>query len=367
MKKGFYNRIKPKIVVLLVVIALLGITLPALAQTGTVNAILFYSTSCPHCHKVIDEDLPPLLEKYGERLKILGINVSALEGQQLYQAAVQRFNIPQERLGVPALIVGDTVLVGSYEIPTLFPDIIEEGLAAGGIGWPDIPGLLEIIPEEEATNTDEQPASESASSEPASSNPQSPIEAGIQELTVAQRFALDPAGNTLAVIVLIGMLCSLVGVGYNFTKTQNPEGSNWPTWFIPTLCLIGLGVAGYLSYVEVTQSEAVCGPVGDCNTVQQSAYAVLFGILPIGVLGVVGYILILIAWLVQYYGPSSLRKAAAIALWLMAILGVLFSIYLTFLEPFVIGATCAWCIVSAIMMTLVLWASTKPAKFAWAY
>ena len=41
--------------------------------------------------------------------------------------------------------------------------------------------------------------------------------------------------------------------------------------------------------------------------------------------------------------------------------GVLFSIYLTFLEPFVIGATCAWCITSAIIMTLIFLASTGPA------
>ena len=45
----------------------------------------------------------------------------------------------------------------------------------------------------------------------------------------------------------------------------------------------------------------------------------------------------------------------------MAWFGVLFSIYLTFLEPFVIGASCAWCLSSAIVMTLILWASTGPA------
>jgi uncharacterized membrane protein len=39
----------------------------------------------------------------------------------------------------------------------------------------------------------------------------------------------------------------------------------------------------------------------------------------------------------------------------MVVAGTLFSIYLTFLEPFVIGATCAWCLASAIIMTLLLW------------
>jgi len=41
--------------------------------------------------------------------------------------------------------------------------------------------------------------------------------------------------------------------------------------------------------------------------------------------------------------------------------GTLFSIYLTFLEPFVIGATCAWCLTSAIIMTALLWLTAGPA------
>jgi uncharacterized membrane protein len=119
--------------------------------------------------------------------------------------------------------------------------------------------------------------------------------------------------------------------------------------------LIGLGVAGYLAYVETTQVEAVCGPVGDCNTVQQSTYARLFGILPIGVLGMLGYIIILAAWLVNCFGSGRLADLAALALLGMTGFGTLFSIYLTFLEPFVIGATCAWCLTSAIIMTLLFW------------
>ena len=117
------------------------------AQPERVHAILFYSPSCPHCHKVINEDLPPLIEKYDEELIIMGINVSTPEGQELYQAAVRHFNIPENRIGVPSLIVGDIVLVGSIEIPAEFPKIIETALANGGIDWPDIPGLSSVISE----------------------------------------------------------------------------------------------------------------------------------------------------------------------------------------------------------------------------
>ena len=43
--------------------------------------------------------------------------------------------------------------------------------------------------------------------------------------------------------------------------------------------------------------------------------------------------------------------------------GILFSIYLTFLEPFVIGATCAWCVTSAILMTVLFVLTLRDGKY----
>jgi uncharacterized membrane protein len=123
-------------------------------------------------------------------------------------------------------------------------------------------------------------------------------------------------------------------------------------------------VAGYLAYVETANVEAVCGPVGDCNTVQQSEYARLFGLLPIGILGLFGYSLILVAWLARRYASGRIAVYASLALMMMSAGGLLFSIYLTFLEPFVIGATCAWCLTSAILMTALFWLSLAPGQRA---
>jgi len=119
-----------------------------------------------------------------------------------------------------------------------------------------------------------------------------------------------------------------------------------------------------LSYVEYSQANAICGPVGNCNTVQKSPYAHLFGFLPVGVLGVIGYLLILLSWILQEFGPQHWRKYSSLSAWGLSWFGVFFSIYLTFLEPFVIGATCAWCISSAIIITLILLATTGPAMQA---
>jgi uncharacterized membrane protein len=42
----------------------------------------------------------------------------------------------------------------------------------------------------------------------------------------------------------------------------------------------------------------------------------------------------------------------------MAFGATAFSVYLTFLEPFVIGATCMWCITSSVVVALLLLATT---------
>jgi uncharacterized membrane protein len=177
------------------------------------------------------------------------------------------------------------------------------------------------------------------------------------------KLARDPAGNALAIITLLGMV---LVVSYVLVAWSHAAGepAMWQSWAIPLLSLLGLGVAGYLAYVETQQVAAMCGPVGDCNTVQQSPYAWLFGLIPIGVLGLLGYAAILIVWVVARFGHGPLAGLAWPALLAMTLSGTLFSIYLTLLEPFVIGATCAWCLTSAIVMTALLALTAAPGKRA---
>ena len=362
---------------------------PVRADNAVVRAILFYSPSCAHCHKVIQDVLPPLFEQYGEQLEMVGVDTTSPGGSALFEAAIQRFAISPERQAVPMLIVGETILLGSLDIPEQFPGLIERHLAQGGIDWPDIPGLREAL----ATSQPEPTATPALASTPGAvaqvSSPETPThqpepppaQADVAQPSptaapsgliipsdsnpgVGERLARDPVGNTLAIVVLLGMILSFTAI----FKLLRPVAANVrftrPSIWIPVLCLIGMGVAGYLAYVETAQVEAVCGPVGDCNTVQQSEYARLFGVLPIGVLGLAGYVAILAAWLVGRVGPKSPARQGSLALLGMTLFGVLFSIYLTFLEPFVIGATCAWCLTSAVIMTLLFWLSIAPGKSA---
>ncbi len=183
----------------------------------------------------------------------------------------------------------------------------------------------------------------------------------MESMTMLDRFNQDRTGNALSVLVLLVMLVSLVLKIY----PPRTRGDPWPPWVIPLLVVLGIGVAAYLSYIEVTHAEAACGPVGDCNTVNQSEYATLFGFLPVGVLGLLGYGSILFFWAVGRLSSERWNSQAHLALWGAAVFGTLFSVYLTFLEPFVIGATCAWCLSSALIMTLLLWASAPLAARGW--
>jgi uncharacterized membrane protein len=83
------------------------------------------------------------------------------------------------------------------------------------------------------------------------------------------------------------------------------------------------------------------------------------------VLGLIGYLAMMFAWVLTWSTSPTIGSAARVALFGMAWFGVLFSIYLTFLEPFVIGATCMWCISSALIMLALLWVTAGPGWDAW--
>ncbi len=165
-------------------------------------------------------------------------------------------------------------------------------------------------------------------------------------------------GFELAIAVLIGMILAVIYVVIQIIRAMQGAsvGSSapWRERAFVALSVLGMAIAGYLAYVETQAVAAFCGPVGDCNTVQSSPYAKLFGVLPIGVLGVIGYIAILGVWLWGRWGSGWFAAYAPLFVLGMTLFGVLFSIYLTYLEPFVIGAVCIWCVSSAVIMTLLM-------------
>jgi uncharacterized membrane protein len=324
-----------------------------------VHAVLFYSPTCGHCEYVIKEVLPPLYEKYGPQLQIIGFDVSTPQGQAMFASALEHFGV--EEAGVPFLVIDDIVLVGSEQIPEEFPTLVDAYLQMGGVDWPGIPGLREMLIAAAQTATAAPGAEQPAAATPVPSTGSMPTD----QFTWQQRFAADATANTIAVIILAAMVA---GVAWGVIRFRQGTDRGFVfgnrAWIIPALCVVGLAVAGYLAYVESTGVEATCGPIGDCNTVQQSPYSHLFGVLSIGVFGLIGYVMLITAWAVARFARGRTAQGAAVALFLLALLGTLFSIYLTFLEPFVIGATCAWCLTSAVLMTVLMLLSAGEAGTA---
>ena len=364
---------KLRISLLVLLIAMLVVAaLPALAQTDNddgpvVQSVMFFSPTCGHCELVINEHLPVIFEQYGGEpavlfddtippeevvyyemtngtLEILLVDASKEDGAIMFSEDSRRLGI--DGGGVPRLDVEEIYLVGSEQIPAEFPGIIEEGLASGGIPWPDVPGLdaaLATIP------------GSSVVDEPVADDPADSLPSTVDE-TIGDKIARDPLGNGLAILVLAGLITSLVLVPILVYRGSLNSG---PSWVVPVLAVIGLGVSLYLGSVETSGVEAVCGPVGDCNAVQQSSYASIFGI-PIGVLGAIAYAGLIIGWLVTRFTKGRVSDIAAFLVAVTAFGGTAFSIYLTFLEPFVIGATCIWCLTSALAIVGLLWFTAAP-------
>jgi uncharacterized membrane protein len=116
------------------------------------------------------------------------------------------------------------------------------------------------------------------------------------------------------------------------------------------LNVIGLGVAGYLTYVHYAgfQNLLCVGGhhgVSSCETVQSSTWSELAGV-PVALLGLIGYVGILASQLAPDREESRLVTLG------LTLIGVGFSGYLTYRELFSIHAICEWCVSSAIILAL---------------
>ena len=131
---------------------------------------------------------------------------------------------------------------------------------------------------------------------------------------------------------------------------------------IALLALVGLFVALYLWLHALGFGGAIkCGASGGCETVQTSQWAVFLG-LPVALYGVVGYLVLLVVAIVALRPGALSERKWDTTLAALATVGFLFTLYLTYLELFVIHALCRWCVGSAIIITLVWIVSLRALK-----
>lgn len=116
------------------------------------------------------------------------------------------------------------------------------------------------------------------------------------------------------------------------------------------VALAGIGVAGYLTWAHYGDATVVCVRGGGCETVQRSSYSEIAGI-PVALLGLLAYttVLALVAW----DSPIARLSAATIAL-----VGVVFAVYLLAVQLFVIDAICVWCVANDVLIAPALAVTT---------
>ncbi len=302
----------------------------AAAPGAVVHALLFYSPTCSSCEKLRAGTLPVIEKRYGAQLQITQVNIWDKYGYLLYTDAVDELGIPQQREGIPTIILGDRVLVGEKEISEALPGLVDEGLARGGVPWPKLELFVPPTPG----------AGAAADSLP----------------SLGERIRRDPVGNSLPFAVLAAMAAAVIFVGLRTTAVQRlrtfgsvPGGTS--ALAVTLLAVAGFAISAYLTFVELGGGKPFC-PIGNCDAVQSSSFARVGGVVPLGVIGATGYAAILLTFTASRFSRSiRLRLSSHLVLAGLVAAGFVFSVYLTVLQPLVIGSTCLWCLASAAVMT----------------
>ena len=113
------------------------------------------------------------------------------------------------------------------------------------------------------------------------------------------------------------------------------------------VAVLAIGLTAYLTYVHYSGAKPACTAGQSCLKVQTSIWSKLDGI-PVALIGLLGYIGILISLLV----PD--RDEVRLATLGMTLAGFGFSAYLTYREIFSIKAICEECVSSFVLIAILL-------------
>jgi uncharacterized membrane protein len=118
------------------------------------------------------------------------------------------------------------------------------------------------------------------------------------------------------------------------------------------LVVIGLAITAYLSYVKLTNTNAVCLQASgvSCEVVQNSAYSQIMGI-PIVYLGLGAYLL-LGALLVLENRITFLQDYGIMLVFGITLFAFIYSVWLVYLQFFRLQALCPWCLAHEATMTV---------------
>jgi len=118
--------------------------------------------------------------------------------------------------------------------------------------------------------------------------------------------------------------------------------------FFPLIIMIlaGIGLldATYLAFNYFTAGDIKCVITSGCDVVASSSYAVWFGFIPVSLGGVFFYF---VTFLLAFLIKESNQFIFKTSLLIWSIVAVLISMWLTFVQAFILDAYCFYCLISA--------------------
>jgi uncharacterized membrane protein len=123
------------------------------------------------------------------------------------------------------------------------------------------------------------------------------------------------------------------------------------------LDFVGLCIASYLTWVELRSESPSCGIIQGCETVANSEYSRIAGV-PVAVFGVALSLTLMVLALAWW---RTGRSGLLLAHYALSMVGVIFEMYFTYLQVFVISAVCIWCaaygisLVVRFLLSLIVW------------
>ena len=115
------------------------------------------------------------------------------------------------------------------------------------------------------------------------------------------------------------------------------------------LSLLGLTDALYLTIEHVTGQSVKCTILAGCSAVLSSPYAVVAGI-PLAAIGAAAYFAVFSLAILTLFGYSSAGKVMRV----LVVVMFLVSLWLIYLQAFVIREFCQYCLLSALITTTLL-------------
>lgn len=120
------------------------------------------------------------------------------------------------------------------------------------------------------------------------------------------------------------------------------NGIKWLPLAAAAVALAGLADAVYLTVHHYAATPVPCSIIEGCETVLTSEYAEIAGV-PLAVFGALAYFAAFSLALLAAFGNRSMWTAFGAVVILMAV----FTLWLVYLQAFVIGAFCQFCLISA--------------------